>query len=93
MRNNLGDVFLVGLITLIMLTPALFTFAIVWYYHLQYVQQSLPHLSVTPILHSLMLIAMSFFFLFPVWTAYQSYQSAQLKQKVARLERLWQQSI
>lgn len=93
MRNNLGDVLLVGLITLIMFTPALFTFAIVWYYHLQYVHQPLLHLSLTPIFHAIMLIAISFFFLFPVWTAYQSYQSALLKQKVARLERLWQQSI
>jgi hypothetical protein len=90
MKTNLDDVLAVCLITFIVIAPALFVFALVWYHHLQFIHR-LPTLS--QISKALSFISMSGFFFFPLWTAYQSYQSARFKQKVARLERLWQQSI
>lgn len=88
MKPNLGDVFAVSLITLIVITPALLTVALVWYLHLQFVDH--PPIQLPK---AIALVSMSFFFLFPVWSAYRAYQAALLKRTVDRLERLWQQSI
>ncbi|MBD1843762.1 hypothetical protein H6F89_10180 [Cyanobacteria bacterium FACHB-63] len=88
MRSNLGDVFAVSLITVIVVAPALLTFALVWHLHLQFVDHPPAQFS-----KALTFVSMSFFFLFPVRTAYRSYQSARFKRTVDRLERLWQQSI
>ncbi|MCU0551957.1 MAG: hypothetical protein MUC48_21685 [Leptolyngbya sp. Prado105] len=90
MKTNLGDVLAVCLITFIVIAPALVVFALVWSHHLQFIHRPFPLARIAEVLS---LMSMSGFFFFPVWTAYQSYQSAKFKQKVARLERLWQQSI
>lgn len=89
MKPKFYDVLAVSSITLTFLFPAFVTFGLVWYHHLQFVHYSLDWNALST---AMMLILMSLFLLFPVWTAYQAYQFARFKQKVAQLERILQQT-